>query len=160
MLAAHACIGLWHHRPLHALTAWDLKFQVCLGYTFTPATLSASVQSKNNAWQTQNISFPWHRYLLRMNILNLWCHDVQHNDNQRNDSQHNYNQQNDTLNNYTQNNNNKICHLVQWRLMRMPSVIKLSVFYGVSFMLSVFYAECLLCWVYFMLIVFYAECQN
>jgi hypothetical protein len=21
------------------LTAWDLKFQVCLGYTFTPATL-------------------------------------------------------------------------------------------------------------------------
>ncbi len=34
------------HQPLmsqadwHALTAWDLKFQVCLGYTFTPATLS------------------------------------------------------------------------------------------------------------------------
>ncbi len=34
---------LWHHRLitwlLHALTARDLKFQVCLGYTFTPATL-------------------------------------------------------------------------------------------------------------------------
>jgi hypothetical protein len=27
---------------LHALTAWDLKFQVCLGHTFTPATLSHS----------------------------------------------------------------------------------------------------------------------
>jgi len=26
--------GLWHHRSMHALTAWDLKFQVCLGYTF------------------------------------------------------------------------------------------------------------------------------
>jgi hypothetical protein len=24
---------------MHALNAWDLKFQVCLGYTFTPATL-------------------------------------------------------------------------------------------------------------------------
>ncbi len=24
---------------MHALTAWDLKFQVCLRYTFTPATL-------------------------------------------------------------------------------------------------------------------------
>ncbi len=24
---------------MHAQTAWDLKFQVCLGYTFTPATL-------------------------------------------------------------------------------------------------------------------------
>jgi hypothetical protein len=34
-----ACIILWHHRPMHALTAWDQKFQVCLGYTFTPATL-------------------------------------------------------------------------------------------------------------------------
>jgi hypothetical protein len=33
-----------HHRPMHALTAWDLKFQVCLGYTFTPPTLiSAAV---------------------------------------------------------------------------------------------------------------------
>jgi hypothetical protein len=27
---------------LHALTAWDLKFQVCLGYTFTAATLGNS----------------------------------------------------------------------------------------------------------------------
>ncbi len=25
---------------MHALTAWDLKFQICLGYTFTPATLN------------------------------------------------------------------------------------------------------------------------
>jgi hypothetical protein len=25
---------------MHALTAWDLKFQVCVGYTFTPATLA------------------------------------------------------------------------------------------------------------------------
>jgi hypothetical protein len=37
-----ACIVLWHHGLitwlLHALTAWDLKFQVCLRYTFTPAT--------------------------------------------------------------------------------------------------------------------------
>jgi hypothetical protein len=24
---------------MHALTAWDVKFQVCLGYNFTPATL-------------------------------------------------------------------------------------------------------------------------
>jgi hypothetical protein len=24
---------------MHALTAWDLKFQVCKGHTFTPATL-------------------------------------------------------------------------------------------------------------------------
>ncbi len=43
MHAVNACIGLWHHGPfmwlLHALTAWDLKFQVCLGYTFTPATV-------------------------------------------------------------------------------------------------------------------------
>ncbi len=35
---------LFHHGLftwlLHALTAWDLKFQVCLGYTFTPATLN------------------------------------------------------------------------------------------------------------------------
>jgi hypothetical protein len=34
-----ACISLWCHRLMHGLTAWDLKFQVCLGYTFTPATL-------------------------------------------------------------------------------------------------------------------------
>ncbi len=27
------------YRSMHALTAWNLKFQVCLGYTFTPATL-------------------------------------------------------------------------------------------------------------------------
>jgi hypothetical protein len=26
---------------MHALIAWYLKFQVCLGYTFTPATLLA-----------------------------------------------------------------------------------------------------------------------
>jgi hypothetical protein len=25
---------------MHALTAWDIKFQICLGYTFTPATLN------------------------------------------------------------------------------------------------------------------------
>jgi len=48
--AVTACIGLWchgralwHHRLitllLNALTVWDLKFQVCLRYTFTPATL-------------------------------------------------------------------------------------------------------------------------
>jgi hypothetical protein len=36
------------HQPLmsqanwHVLTAWDLKFKVCLGYTFTPATLSSA----------------------------------------------------------------------------------------------------------------------
>ncbi len=34
-----ACISMWHHRLMYALTAWDLKFQDCLGYTFTPATL-------------------------------------------------------------------------------------------------------------------------
>jgi hypothetical protein len=38
---------LLHHGPitwlLHALTAWDLKFQVCLRYTFTPATLYKSI---------------------------------------------------------------------------------------------------------------------
>jgi len=34
-----ACIGLWCNRLMHALTVWDLKFQVCLRYTFTPATL-------------------------------------------------------------------------------------------------------------------------
>ncbi len=41
--AVSACINMCCHRPiawlLHALTAWDLKFQVCLGYTFTSATL-------------------------------------------------------------------------------------------------------------------------
>jgi hypothetical protein len=33
---AHAVIGLWRHGPIiwlpHALTVWDQKFQVCLGY--------------------------------------------------------------------------------------------------------------------------------
>ncbi len=38
MHAVHACISLWHGGAMHALTAWDLKFQVCLRYTFTPAT--------------------------------------------------------------------------------------------------------------------------
>jgi hypothetical protein len=28
-----ACISLWFHRPKHAFSAWDLKFQVCLRYT-------------------------------------------------------------------------------------------------------------------------------
>jgi hypothetical protein len=28
---------------MHADTAWALKFQVCLGYTFTPATLGKMV---------------------------------------------------------------------------------------------------------------------
>jgi hypothetical protein len=28
------------HGLLHALTAWDLEFQVCLGCIFTPATLT------------------------------------------------------------------------------------------------------------------------
>ncbi len=27
---------------MYALAAWNLKFQVCLGYTFTPATLVKS----------------------------------------------------------------------------------------------------------------------
>jgi hypothetical protein len=31
---------------LNALTAWDLKFQVCLGYTFTPATLKQAVYAQ------------------------------------------------------------------------------------------------------------------
>jgi hypothetical protein len=35
----------------------------------------------------------------------------------------------------------------------------LSVIYGVSFMLSVIYAERHLCWVSFMLSVIYAECH-
>ncbi len=35
----HACIAPWCHRPMHADTAWVLRFRVCLGYTFTPATL-------------------------------------------------------------------------------------------------------------------------
>ncbi len=39
MPAVHTYIGLWFHRPMHALTAWDIKFQVCLRYTFTSATL-------------------------------------------------------------------------------------------------------------------------
>jgi hypothetical protein len=39
MHALHAWISLWHQRPIHALTAWDLKFQVCVGHTFTPTTL-------------------------------------------------------------------------------------------------------------------------
>ncbi len=42
MHAVIACISLWHHGLitwlLHALSAWDLKFQVCLRYTFTPTT--------------------------------------------------------------------------------------------------------------------------
>jgi len=44
--ALTACIGLWHHEAiawlLHALTAWDLKFQVCLGY---PTTLEDETKS-------------------------------------------------------------------------------------------------------------------
>ncbi len=48
--AASACIGLWCHRQitwlLHARTAWDLKFQFFLGYTFTPATLLISYADK------------------------------------------------------------------------------------------------------------------
>jgi hypothetical protein len=42
-LSIHIVTSLWHHGPimclLHAPIAWDLKFQVCLKYTFTPATL-------------------------------------------------------------------------------------------------------------------------
>ncbi len=40
--AVSACIGLWHHRlmhahhrPNHAATAWTLLFWFCLRYTFT-----------------------------------------------------------------------------------------------------------------------------
>ncbi len=33
--ACTACIALWHHRPMHAVTAWDLLFWFHLGYTFT-----------------------------------------------------------------------------------------------------------------------------
>jgi len=39
--AVTACICLWHHGRCditgrsHTLTAWALKFQACLGYTFT-----------------------------------------------------------------------------------------------------------------------------
>jgi hypothetical protein len=31
---------------MHALTAWDLMFQVCLGYTFTPATLECFLDKR------------------------------------------------------------------------------------------------------------------
>jgi hypothetical protein len=51
---------------MHALTAWDLKFQVCLGYTFTPATLSPA-----SAWQWHNnqyCSFYVHK-LMTVNAL-------------------------------------------------------------------------------------------
>ncbi len=42
---ASGCFAcMCHHGPstwlLHALTAWDLKFQACLGYTFIPTTIS------------------------------------------------------------------------------------------------------------------------
>ncbi len=69
--AVSACISLWHHGAmhavcayismwchgpitwlLHALIGWDLKFQVCLGYTFTPATLLflCSRQNEQYCW--------------------------------------------------------------------------------------------------------------
>jgi hypothetical protein len=35
---------------MHALTAWDLKFQVCLGYTFTPATLDLLLTGPCSSW--------------------------------------------------------------------------------------------------------------
>ena len=41
--AIRACISLWHHRLMHACTAWDLKFQVCLKYTFYPATFLVKI---------------------------------------------------------------------------------------------------------------------
>jgi hypothetical protein len=46
LIACTACNGTWCHRPLHADTAWALKFQVCLGHTFTPATLKMSERSQ------------------------------------------------------------------------------------------------------------------
>ncbi len=49
-----ACISLWCHRLMHALTAWDLKFQVCLGYTFTAATLGWLLfVSRHSRWPRQ-----------------------------------------------------------------------------------------------------------
>jgi len=51
---------------MHALTAWDLKFQVCLGYTFTPATLFPA-----SAWlwhNNQNCPFHVHK-LMTVNAL-------------------------------------------------------------------------------------------
>ncbi len=35
---------------MHALTAWDLKFQVCLGYTFTPATLNRTKRASGKIY--------------------------------------------------------------------------------------------------------------
>jgi len=48
--------------PMHALTAWDLNFQVCLGYTFTPATLH-NIYS----WST----YPWSRCFLFVGFTTL-----------------------------------------------------------------------------------------
>ncbi len=66
MHAISACIGLWHHGLitwlLYALTAWDLKFQVCLRYTFTPPTLG---------WKSLIIVLP--RTLCLSSIIPCWA---------------------------------------------------------------------------------------
>jgi hypothetical protein len=43
---------------LHALTAWDLKFQVCLKYTFTLATLLPCLQEIVVSVATEKIMAP------------------------------------------------------------------------------------------------------
>jgi hypothetical protein len=49
---------------MHALNAWDLKFQVCLRYTFTPATLFPA-----SAWQWHNSQY-WSFYVHKLMTVN------------------------------------------------------------------------------------------
>jgi hypothetical protein len=55
---------------LHALTAWVLEFRVCLGYTFTPATLPKLKLWQN--WQLMIWSLDWQK----TQKLTVLCYEV------------------------------------------------------------------------------------
>ncbi len=70
-----ACIGLWCHRLMHALTAWDLKFQVCLGYTFTLSTLEKCKVAGVKVYLRWNQNSRAHAVTV---CISLWCHGAMH----------------------------------------------------------------------------------
>ncbi len=64
MHACTACYAPRCHRLMHVDTAWALKFQVCRGHTFTPATL-AQVLPKPHISVEVKVYYP-------PNISKLW----------------------------------------------------------------------------------------
>jgi hypothetical protein len=95
MYACTACIAPWYHRPMHAVTAWALLFWFCLGYTFISNYFGWNPRKSSILKNYDHICYnapggkKFRRNCWVTSYRHLRHHDIQHNDTQHNDIQHN-----------------------------------------------------------------------